>query len=321
MQKMYKPIILILFIVGMGFSGIRQTVCPSSCNYTTIQACEDNLTKSYTGVGKDTCDITVAGRYIQSVAINGQSNTDANNYPIFLSSLPLGQVELYNSTTHTVDINNVPFAQVCCLVISQGNSSQYTVRVNSAIGGVVIDRCYIKPIVDAYGVTYTVAPAGSPRAILQNSIVRCSSATSNKSGVYAPIALNNVTIVGFKQGVTEALPTNVAVVTEKSAPQTAFTSLLAGGNYNSSYDNTAPGANSIINTTDIKLKSDSIHIFKTSPLFGIGTTLSNLRDIDNDLFRVPRSIGADEPYDSSDSSSSIRRCGPLRRIGVAPCRR
>jgi len=312
---------LILLFTAFCFSGQRYTVrADGTGDYLTPQQCEDFLTKNYSGVGIDTCDVTQAGRYVGALVITGQTNTDATNYPMFMSSLGYSKVEIYNSTTHTVDINNSPFARVCCLTIAQGNSSQYVVRYNSAVEGVIVDKCYIKAIVDAYGVTYSALPGGTPRAILQNSVVRCSTGSSTKSGVYAPIALNNVTVIGFKQGITEALPTNVAVVTEKSSPQPAFSALIAGGNYNSSYDGTAPGANSLLSITDIKLKSDSVHILKTSPLFGVGTTISgSFRDIDSELWRTMRSIGGDEPYDSSDSTTS-RKCGRLWRAGMAPCK-
>lgn len=324
------PIIILLILSSGLFAGQKYTICPSGCDFTTAQACEDGNTKNYAGVGKDTCFVRDEGVYIGILSVAGLTNVDANNNLMF-RGLGTSKTILRNtSATAVAVVTSIGYTGFEDLQIQQRASIVAGIlqfSTSTASNG-YINRCFlnISGSADAYGLTYN----GAANILVTSSAIVAYTNTLSTWGLYnnsggGSAMIRNSIVIGFARGYYITGGSTMSANNCIAIGRSVVADFSAGitQTYNISSDASASGTGSLINKTFAEtMKADSVHIAKTSVAYNSGNTISGVtRDVDSELFRTTPSIGADEPYDSSDSASSARYDCRLRMLGIGPCRK
>lgn len=326
------PIIILMAVTS--FAGVIKTICASGCDYTTVQACEDNFTKSYAGVGKDTCYINAAGTYTGVISVGGQTNLDANNHIVFLGPAMTGilgdaahaivnstassastilfitgfheirKLEITNSGTDAAPSNNGVFVTIGAdlvldkvIISCTGNQSQFVTTVPVTARNIIcLNNSAFTGRYSFWNVGSTAMNVSNFIGYSGNSCVYNQSGTSTFTNGYCYAA------TGFAYD--QVLGTlNRSYVSGDDATATGTGSVPS----------IAPGSAGFASIpTNLKITASSI-------LYNVGTNLSGQYTTDIvDSTWTNWSIAANDPSVPAVASSRRGGGGILWRMGMSP---
>lgn len=283
-------LIIVLLAVVASIAGVKKTICPSACDYTTVQACEDNFTKSYAGVGLDTCYLSTAGTYSGAVTVSGQTNTDGNNNLLFLGPAMTGisgdathAIISYNITSGATMQTTVPWIKFKLLEFANTGASA-ALSNNGVFVMTGADILADRIIATTNGNQSCIVT--TQRDTIRNFMAINTSAYTGRYQVQNVGGANFITTNGILYGAGpgwynqsgSGIATNVYSYSSASA---SF-SVIAGSltqSYTASDDSTASGTGSLTNISlvnaDFVSAPTNLLITSSSSLYNVGTDLSS----------------------------------------------
>lgn len=319
-------LVLCLFFVSHG-DEVWTIRADGAGNFLTLQACEDNRSGDFTGLGTVDCQFTQAGTYTGMTLISGQTNVSATNRLKVSSKLALGTVIIAYSGGSVVIECRTSFTWFDNLRMTStlANHEILSFRTSPALS-CLVTRCYFHSAPTTTVVGYGVTVRSGSNATVYSCVFDGNGQTGVGEGLYvyqvSQARVYNCIFMRYRKGIAdEGSGPNMVTVRNTAFPvDDAYAGTFAGGkiqSYNWCKGATACTGTGSVNNVPVAtfgLQADNFHITTRSAMYGAGTNLSSegvLVDVDGQPWRR-WSVGADDP--------TLRQCGILWKTGLGPCK-